>query len=255
MAQRDPETLDPSALQTVSEFDPVELQDAKGWRSLPSSNKPVKEVVLTIRPLARGREEMNRGKRGTPKPYYGLVYAKGKGYDRVRVCRSRNGKRSLADLGVGEWSDWWLDGFEIDGKRVRGYVRTKLITLSKSGDAFELFFPQIWPNAGYTKPLSVAKEIDEHVGNFLQNPMRDALGLIDDDTYFELLEFHHQRIADVADYLTSTRDWDLLMVESHASDYTSHFFLSRADAHSGAARNVMRRCQGGVARTMRRSIG
>lgn len=89
----------------------------------------------------------------------------------------------LADLGVGDWSGWWLDGFEID----------------------------------------------ENVGNFLQNPMRDALGLIDDDTYFELLEFHHQRIADVAQYLTSTRDWDLLMTETHASDYTSHFFLSLAE--------------------------
>ena len=249
VAQRDPESLDPSALQTVSEFDPVELKDAKGWRSLPASNKPLKEVELVIRPLARGRAEMNRGKKGTPKPYFGLVYAKGNGYDRVRVCRSRNGKQPIADLGVGEWSDWWLDGFEIDGKRVRGYVRTKLITLSKNADAFELFFPQIWPNAGYTKPLSVAREIDENVGNFLQNPMRDALGLIDDDTYFELLEFHHQRIADVTDYLTSTRDWDLLMVESHASDYTSHFLLSHADAHSGAARNVMKRCQEGVART------
>lgn len=62
--------------------------------------------------------------------------------------------------------------------------------------------------------------------------MRDALGLID-DTYFEILDFHHQRLADVATYLTSTRDWDLLMVETHASDYTGHFFLSWADAHSG----------------------
>ena len=109
----------------------------------------------------------------------------------------------LADLGVGDWSGWWLDGFEID----------------------------------------------ENVGNFLQNPMRDALGLIDDDTYFELLEFHHQRIADVAQYLTSTRDWDLLMTETHASDYTSHFFLSLADGHSGGSPSVQKRCQEGVART------
>jgi predicted AlkP superfamily phosphohydrolase/phosphomutase len=249
VAQRDPETLDPSALQTVREFDPVELDEAKGWLNLPKSNQPVREVELTIRPLARGRADMSRGKKGTPKPYYGLVYAKGSGYDRVRICKSRNGKSMLADLGVGDWSGWWLDSFEIDGKRSRGYVRAKLITLTKSADAFELFFPQIWPNSGYTKPLSVAKEIDENVGNFLQNPMRDALGLIDDDTYFELLEFHHQRIADVAQYLTSTRDWDLLMTETHASDYTSHFFLSRADGHSGGSPSVQKRCREGVART------
>ena len=249
VAQRDPETLDPSALQTVREFDPVEIGDAKGWRNLPKSNRPPKEVALVITPLARGPEHMNRGKHGTPRRYLGLIYAKGSGYDRVRVCRSRNGASAFADLGVGEWSDFWIDRFQIDGKGVRGYVRAKLITLTKNADAFELFFPQIWPPDGYTKPAAVAREIDRNVGNFLQNPARDALGLIDDETYFELLEFHHQRIADVAEYLTSTRDWDLLMAETHASDYTSHFFLRSADPHSGAARSVLKRCQEGVERT------
>ena len=249
VAQRDPETLDPSALQTVREFDPVQISEAKGWRNAPTSSKPLKEVELVIQPLVRGRADMNRGKKGIPQVLRGLIYARGSGYDRVRICKSRNAASFLADLGVGEWSDWWLDRFTIDGKRVAGYVKTKLITLTKNADAFELFFPQIWPNAGYTKPLGVAKEIDRNVGNFLLNPMRDALGLIDDDTYFELLEFHHQRIADVAEYLTSTRKWDLLMTETHASDYTSHFFLRAADVHSGAPRPVLKRCQEGVQRT------
>ncbi|MCH2664278.1 alkaline phosphatase family protein, partial [bacterium] len=197
----------------------------------------------------RGRKDMNQGKKGTPQTWYALIYAKGSGYDRVRICKSRNASKYVADLGQGDWSDWWLERFEIDGKKRAGYVRTKLITLTRNADAFELFFPQIWPNAGYTKPLSVAKEIDENVGNFLQNPMRDALGLIDDDTYFELLEFHHQRLADVAEYLTSTRKWDLLMTETHASDYTSHFYLRAADPHSGADRFVLKRCREGVQRT------
>ena len=161
MAQRDPETLDPSALQTVREFDPVEIGDAKGWRNLPKSNRPPKEVALVITPLARGPEHMNRGKHGTPRRYLGLIYAKGSGYDRVRVCRSRNGASAFADLGVGEWSDFWIDRFQIDGKGVRGYVRAKLITLTKNADAFELFFPQIWPPDGYTKPASVARRSTE----------------------------------------------------------------------------------------------
>ncbi|OGG57222.1 MAG: hypothetical protein A3F84_04525 [Candidatus Handelsmanbacteria bacterium RIFCSPLOWO2_12_FULL_64_10] len=248
--QRDPETLDPSALQTVREIDPVRIDPAQGWRRLPKSSRPPREVVLTIRPLARGRGNMQRGKKGTPKPFYGLIYASGeRGYDRVRVCRSRDGRRAVADLGVGEWSDWWLDGFEIDGARVRGYVRMKLITLTPDADMFELFVPQIWPPDGYTHPKGVAREIDRRVGNFLQNPARDALGLIDDDTYFELLEFHHQRIAEVAGYLTRTRKWDLLMVETHASDYTNHFWVGHMDRTSGADEATFRRCREGVART------
>ncbi len=250
VVQRDPETLDPSALQTVSEFDPVTLKAADGWTALPDSEKPPLEVEMVITPLARGRAPMNRGKKGTPKPFHGLIYATtAKGYDRVSVCRTRDGGSKVCDLGVGEWSDWWLDTFEIDGEEVNGYVQMKLISLTENADMFELFVPQIWPPDGYTKPASIAREIDENVGNFLQNPGRDALGTIDDDTYFEVLEFHHQRLADVAQYLTGSRSWDLLMIETHASDYTSHFFLGQADPTSGAEQSVLERSREGVFRT------
>ena len=251
--QRDPETLDPSALQTVSDIDPVQLEPAakQGWINLPASAQPPKEVALTIQPLARGRENMLRGAEGAPKIFYGLIYASGSaaGYDRVRICRSRDGEEVITELGVGQWSEWWLDGFTIDDSEVQGYVRMKLVTLSPTADAFELFVPQIWPTEGYTQPAEIASEIDQEIGNFLQNPARDALGVVDDDTYFELLDFHHQRLADVAEHLTQTREWDLLFIESHASDYASHFFLAQADELSGADTDTIRRCREGVART------
>ena len=249
--QRDPETLDPSALQTGSDVDPVTINEAGNWSNLPSSARPPKEVLLTIQPLARGRDLMLRGQSGTPKPFYGLIYAAGEnGYDRVRVCQARDGGSAIAELAVGDWSVWWLDDFEIDGERVDGYVRMKLVNLTAEADAFELFVPQIWPALGYTEPPEVAAELDRHVGNFLQNPARDALGIIDDDTYFELLAFHHQRLADVADYLTASRDdWTMLFIETHASDYTSHFFLGQADELSGADDETRQRCLEGVIRT------
>ena len=59
--QRDPETLDPSALQTGSDVDPVSIEDAENWNSLPDSSRPHKEVELTLQPLARGRDMMLRG--------------------------------------------------------------------------------------------------------------------------------------------------------------------------------------------------
>ena len=248
--QRDPETLDPSALQTVEDIDPVEIKPAAGWQNLPDSTQPAKAVALVIRPLARGRDTMLRGKEGTPKPYYGLIYAGGKdGYDRVRICRSKDADDMITELGPREWSNWWLDSFTIDGEDVEGYVRMKLVALTPNADAFELFIPQIWPTTGYTTPAEIAAEIDQNVGNFLQNPARDALGIMDDDTYFELLDFHHQRLADVAHYLTSNNDWDMLFCETHASDYTSHFFLGQAEEFSGADAETVQRCREGVART------
>ncbi len=264
--QRDPETLDPSALQKVRHIDPVTIEsvDNKKWSDLPDSTEPVQEVELTIRPLARGREDVmpsvyaeseasdafhQKGGR-VPKPFYGLIYASGdKGYDRVRICKSRSGADSVADLGVGEWSEWWLDSFEIDGNTAEGYVRMKLVTLTSTADAFELFVPQIWPRVGYTVPDTVATTIDTEIGSFLQNPARDALGQMDDDTYFEVLDYHHQRLADVATYLAADNDWDVLMVESHAPDYASHFFLSQADEISGAPLETIHRCREGLRRT------
>ena len=251
--QRDPETLDPSALQKIRHIDPVTLQpvEADKWNALPDSQEPALEVELTIQPLARGREDMNRGKTGTPKSFYGLIYASGEnGYDTIRICRTRSGDDVVAELGVGEWSDWWLDAFEIDSAEVEGYVRMKLVTLTPNADAFELFVPQIWPREGYTVPSSVATTIDEEIGSFLQNPARDALGQLDDDTYFELLEYHHQRLADVATHLAKNDDeWNVLMVETHAPDYASHFFLSQADELSGAAPETIHRCREGLRRT------
>ena len=251
--QRDPETLDPSALQKVKHIDPVEIKqlDSKTWKGgLPESNKPLLEVELTIQPLARGRENMNRGKSGLPKSFYGLIYAsEDEGYNRIRICKNQSTDEVIADLSVGDWSEWWLDSFNIDGKDIEGYVRMKLITLTGSADAFELFVPQIWPRTDYTTPADVATLIDENVGSFLQNPARDALGQVDDDTYFELLDYHHQRLADVATYLASNNEWDLLMVETHAPDYASHFFLSQADEISGAAPHTIHRCREGLRRT------
>ena len=248
--QRDPESVDPSAVQKGRNVDPVEVRPAEGWANPPTSSRTPLEVELTIRPLERGRGDMVRGKEGVPRVFHGLIYAAGSGgYDRVRICPDRDAAAAVADLGVGQWSGWWLDGFEIDAEELQGYVRMKLVGLSPEGDVFELFVPQIWPQEGYTQPAELAREIDAQVGNFLQNPARDALGVVDDDTYFELLEFHHQRLGDVAHYLCGSREWDVLFVETHASDYADHFFLAQADEVSGAAPETIERCREGLART------
>jgi predicted AlkP superfamily phosphohydrolase/phosphomutase len=248
---RDPETLDPSALQEGAPYDVVAIRPANGWTNLPGSSQPPLEVELVIKPLARGREDMNRGQVGTPKTYLGLIYASGgHGYDRVRVTGGRDAARSIADLGVGEWSDWTLDHYEIDGELLQGYLRLKLITLTANGDRFELFVPQIWPTGGsYAVPTGVAEEIAERLGPFIQNPGRDALGVFDDETYFEMMDFHHQRLGEVAVHLATTRDWDVLFVESHAPDYASHFFLGQADPISGASPATIERCRRGLAKT------
>ena len=249
---KDPESVDPSRHAREQEVDRIELAAIEGsaWTHLPASDRPCLEADLTLRPLTRGRHNMLRGQQGTPKPLFGLVYGAGDaGYDRVRICRSRDGDDVLCDLGVSEWSDWWLDAFEIDGQAATGHVRAKLITLSPEADRFELYFPQIWPTGGYTHPASLAAELVKKVGPFLQNPGRDVLGFFTDDTYFEMLEYHHNHLADVTQYLAANKDWDVIFCETHAPDYADHFFLPQADEISGASPEDFARCREGLIRS------
>lgn len=249
---KDPESVDPSRHAKESEVDRVTLKPAANpaWANLPVSSRPCLEADLTLRPLHHGRFNMLRGRMGTPRPLFGLVYASGdNGYDRVRICRTRNGDDALCDLSVGQWSDWWLDTFEIDGHKLQGHVRAKLITLTPNADAFELYFPQIWPTSGYTYPDSIASELIKNVGPFLQNPGRDALGFFTDDTYFEMLEYHHNHLADVTHYLAMHYEWDMLFCETHAPDYADHFFLPQADEISNASPEDFTRCREGLIRS------
>jgi predicted AlkP superfamily phosphohydrolase/phosphomutase len=240
-SHRDPETLDPSQIGGLREADPVELRSTGDGR---------REAELVIWPLARSQPRMQRGKAGEPKRYRALLQG-----GRCRVLDSAG--EPIADLAPGEWSDWRRDSFTIDGQPVEGHLRFKLIALGE--DAFELFVPQIWPTGGdWAVPAGLAEELTERTGPFLQNPMRDAIGVIDDDTYFECLEYHHEQLAKVTEHLAATRPWELLLVETHASDYTSHSYLQHADHSSGAPVEVVARCRRGVERTfasMDRLIG
>ena len=248
--EKDPEKVDPSALQTGAQADLVQIRPAEGWANAPQSARPPLEVELVMRPLHRGQPRMLRGEVGTPKSYWALIYASGDDYDRLLVAPEKDGANAFADLGVKEWSDWWTDVFVIDGEAIEGNVRCKLIALSEDGQHIELFFPQIWPTEGdFTFPEHISAEITAKVGPFLQNPARDALGLIDDDTYFEVLDYHFQCLAKTSQYLLKNYDWNLFYTETHASDYGSHYFLRQADPICGADPDVVARSYEGLVRT------
>ena len=247
---KDSESVDPSALQEDVPYDPISISIATSWRNLPPSSKPYLEFPIIIQPLKRGRKTMLRGQKGDPKHYHGLIFArKTQGYDHIRICRDQDGDTQLTELQIGEWSSWHEESFIIDDSEVTGNLRFKLITLTPEADMVELFVPQIWPTEGYSYPIDVASQLYQHLGPFLQNPARDVLGLIDDNTYFELLEYHHQHLADIAQELTQRNHWDILFTETHASDYGDHFFIGQADMVEGIDSSIFTRCREGLART------
>ena len=128
-------------------------------------------------------------------------------------------------------------------------MQCKLVALAPDASKLEVFFPQIWPISGYTFPDEVEGLLD-HVGPFRQNPGRDALGVIDDDTYFECLESHLKTLSDVAIHLAKTRPtWTGLFTQTHSTDYANHFFIAKADPISGAPADVVERNYRGMYRT------
>lgn len=253
-ASGDSAAVDPSILRERLRYDPISLTSAgSGWTNLPPSAREPLAAELVIQPLKRSHPLMKRSGEGQPRRYYALVYAGSDGgYDRVRITRSKDGNDRLfqEDLVPGQWTGSVLETFVIGGEPVKGHLQCKLIALSPDARRLELFFPQIWPVKGYTFPDEVGQELLEAVGPFRQNPGRDALGVIDDETYFECLEMHLQRLADVAIYLAKTRaGWTGLFTQTHAPDYANHFFIARSDALSGAPPEVVERCYRGMYRT------
>ena len=96
--EKDPEKVDPSALQTGAQADLVQIKPAEGWANAPHSAKPPLEVELVMRPLHRGQPRMLRGKVGTPKSYWALIYASGDDYDRLLVAPEKDGANAFASM-------------------------------------------------------------------------------------------------------------------------------------------------------------
>ena len=115
--------------------------------------------------------------------------------------------------------------------KVKGSLRFKLMNLARDGGELELFSTQIWPISGYTQPPELGEELFQNVGPFFTNPARDALHYewIDERTYYELQDYQHQWLAKAAKYLSSTKEWDLLYVETHCGDYINHFYMQQFD--------------------------
>ncbi|MGH2367177.1 MAG: alkaline phosphatase family protein, partial [Chloroflexota bacterium] len=255
-ASSDSADVDPSTLRERRRYDPVTLagtNGAAGWSNLPQSAREPLAAELTIEPLKRSHPTMKRKGEGQPKTYYALVYATADaGYDRVRVTRSKDANDRLFpdDFQAGQWSGFIPESFTIGGEAVDGHVQCKLVELAPDASRLELFFPQIWPISGYTFPDEVGKELLDAIGPFRQNPGRDALGVLDDDTYVECLDDHLTRLSNVAIHLAKSRpDWMALFTQTHSPDYANHFYVSKSDAISGAPTDVVERNFRGMYRT------
>jgi predicted AlkP superfamily phosphohydrolase/phosphomutase len=186
----------------------LNLSQAKGWKNLPKSSLPPLQADFSI--------TQNY-------PLDLLVFASSKrGYDRVLVTKGKDARKPLSNLGVGDWSDYVIDRFRVEGKAVKASYRFKLLELSPDATRILLWRTQVhWvDNIAFPKPIS--KLLIDHCGPFIDNPRSFLISERYWDTYFEELQYHCDWLVNALDYLSSKNHWDLFLTKIHSPDEIQH---------------------------------
>ena len=222
--------------------DPIALAPADGWSSVPDHQGEALAFELRFRPILKrvvgeGRTVTDTfGDEEVVLP--GLVLdPAGGGYAQVILSWTRDAADAVAVLKRRQWSDWFEVAFPQTDRR--GRTRIKLIELSDDASRLVLYATNVFPDSGWTYPAEVGPELVRDVGPFLPNCAGGSttqgwsrlltLGDRGEETALDLQEYHNYWLADAANHLMTTQDWDLFFTQSHLQDCVNHFFLDRAD--------------------------
>ena len=179
------------------------------------------------------------------------VRSKDQGYDRILICQDKDASQPLADIGVGEWSDWLFLEFPYNGYnagKITGSLRFKLLTLSADGRKFRLLRSMIYPTTNWAHPEPMEKELIEQVGPYIEFPasgIRQSFGgfgfdasvggeldtaLL--DAFMEELREQALWLPKAAKYVQGKYGWDLYYQHWHFPDALNHGLLSDFDPSS-----------------------
>ena len=198
------------------------LRPAVGWENLPSSQAPPLESIIEIH--ARIGDDVNT--------FYLLVIDRcGKGYDRVQICREKDGDTRIAETTVGQWSDWAIESFQIDSCKQDASVRFKLMELTPDGKNLKLYRSQVTYANGFTYPDDLAAELIERFGPYQEHASMTpyTAGMADFDTALEECEYQGVWFADVANYMLRERGCSFFICHWHLFDYLNHIHLNDVD--------------------------
>lgn len=198
------------------------LKPAQGWRNLPASKAPPLESRLEV--VARLGGDVTS--------FHLLAVATtGRGYDRVLVCRERDGKSCVAVAGTGEWSEWAVADFAIDGGNRSASLRFKLMELAADGSRLKLYRTQATYTDGFTQPEELAGELVERFGPYQEHAsmLPYTAGMADFDTALEECEYQGMWFAEVARYMLRERGCSFFICHWHLFDYLNHIHLGDVD--------------------------
>ena len=198
------------------------LTPAQEWQNLPASHAPPLESRIEV--VARLGGDVTAF-------HLLAVDSVGKGYDRVLVCRDRDGASCIAVAGVGQWSEWAVEDFAIDGGQRSASVRFKLMELAADGSSLKLYRTQVTYTDGFTLPDELAGELVERFGPYQEHAsmLPYTAGMADFDTALEECEYQGMWFAEVARYMLRERGCSFFLCHWHLYDYLNHIHLGDVD--------------------------
>jgi len=215
----------------------LDLRPAEGWVGLPEGEEALESelAVPAFGPPGATAELWSDCPLRHMIPidsgvHFHLLLRKGPsgGYETVTISREKDLNSALSVLRPGEWSDVAYGTFNSRHGRRRGGVWFKLITLSPDGQEVTLYSPEVFPCDGiFTRPESLAAELVAVAGPYIDEPGHVAhcfRGWVQEDTYFELLEYQAQWFTTAAEYIFDRNDWHLFMMQAHGLDWSMHVF-------------------------------
>lgn len=198
------------------------LTPAKEWRNVPESAAPPLESRIDVAARPGG---------GVTTFNLLAVDSEGRGYDRVLVCRDRNGSSCIAEAGVGEWSEWAVADFNVDGGKRSASLRFKLMELAADGSRLKLYRTQVTYTDGFTVPDELAGELLDRFGPYQEHAsmLPYTSGMADFETALEECEYQGMWFAEVARYMLRERGCSFFICHWHLYDYLNHIHLGDVD--------------------------
>ncbi len=160
-----------------------------------------------------------------------LVGKESSKYDTAIVSKNKDVNNGF-QLKKEEVSEWITDEFKKNGKTIPASFRVRLMDIGEEGEKFKIYVTQIFPLSGWTYPESLADELVEECGPFLESISHFpfAFGWVDENAYVDDMGYQAKWLGKATQYLMNKNHWDLYMTQWHGIDNTEHAFLRFDDS-------------------------
>ncbi len=193
----------------------VRPQPASGWKNAPTHSGTLLEIDgIEVPPTyAKGRT------------YHVLILdSEGRGYDRVIVSTSKDAARAVADLKLGQRSDWITETFiDSKGEKRRGRFYFHLVRLGGRDD-FGLYQSAINTAETLTLPAELTDELVRAAGPYMEvdDPWAYMDGWVGLDFYLDQLTQHNDWWEKATRFGLGRTEWDMAFTWVGTIDHVQH---------------------------------